>query len=85
MISEIKARYMYILVNIIISSQHFTSCYTFVVLSMADVEDVFHKKGAELSDVVKPIREVNRKHQQVCMHWKLINYSCPDVFCLTPS
>ena len=34
---------------------------------MADVEDVFHQKGAELSDVVRPIREVNRKHQQVCV------------------
>ena len=36
-----------------------------VIVSMAEVEDVYHKKGAELSEVVRPIREVNRRHQQV--------------------
>lgn len=32
---------------------------------MADMEEVYHQKGAELSDVVRPIKEVNRKHQQL--------------------
>lgn len=32
---------------------------------MAEVEDVYKEKGAELEDVVQPIKEVNRKHQQV--------------------
>ena len=32
---------------------------------MVEVEEVYNKKGAELSEVVRPIKEVNRKHQQV--------------------
>jgi exocyst complex component 3 len=38
---------------------------TDIKTSMAEVEDVYHKKGAELSEVVRPIREVNRRHQQL--------------------
>ena len=46
------------------------------VSSMVEVEEVYNKKGAELSEVVRPIKEVNRKHQQVmcntvmCVCWK---------------
>jgi exocyst complex component 3 len=36
-----------------------------IKISMAEVEDVFHEKGAELSEVVRPIKEVNRRHQQL--------------------
>ena len=42
-------------------------CVCVCVCSMVEVEEVFTKKGAELSEVVRPIREVNRKHQQVHM------------------
>ena len=47
-------------------------CIYVCVSSMVEVEEVYNKKGAELSEVVRPIREVNRKHQQVM-------YNCDSV------
>ena len=41
------------------------ACVCVCVSSMVEVEEVYNKKGAELSEVVRPIKEVNRKHQQV--------------------
>ena len=34
--------------------------------SMGEVEQLY-QQCADLSEVVKPIKEVNRKHQQVCV------------------
>lgn len=67
-ISEIKTRYnVYIFIVMVIVV---VVCIV-VVYSMAEVEDVYHKKGAELSEVVRPIREVNRRHQQVHVYIRI--------------
>ena len=49
-----------------------------IKVSMGEVEQLY-QQCSELSEVVRPIKEVNKRHQQVCKVWLEYSHACPFV------